>query len=81
MCVLQVIHCSINVGAFLLLFVHNQKLLVTWLSIHLGIKINEALPCSMEVWKIVPTCKALSFNQGKQLLDEERTMKQQTYPS
>ena len=49
------------------------------MSIHLGIKINEALSCSMEVWKIVPPRKVLSFNLEKQLLDDERTTKQQTY--
>ena len=60
-CVLQAIHCSINICAVLRLFVHKQKLLVTWLSIHLGIKINEVLPCSMEVWKIVPPSQSPSF--------------------
>ena len=33
----------------------------------------------MEVWKIVPPRKVLSFNLEKQLLDDERTTKQQTY--
>ena len=62
-CVLQVIYSSINFGTVLSSFNQKQKLLVTWMSIRLGIKITQALPYKMEILYIVPLTNSLVLNE------------------
>ena len=46
----------------------NLMYKVTWMSIRMRNKINEALTYNMGILKIIPPCKILGFERVKQLL-------------